>query len=72
MIDRLEFELNTIIKMGYVNYYLIVFDFIDYAKSVRYSCRAREEVPVQAVWLLIVWELQALTQSVTICCLNVF
>ena len=34
MIDRLEFELNTIIKMGYVNYYLIVFDFIDYAKSV--------------------------------------
>ena len=34
LIDRLEFELNTIIKMGYVNYYLIVFDFIDYAKSV--------------------------------------
>ncbi|MEI3553098.1 MAG: DNA polymerase III subunit alpha [Acutalibacteraceae bacterium] len=26
--------MNTIIKMGYVNYYLIVFDFIDYAKSV--------------------------------------
>ena len=34
LIERLEFELNTIIKMGYVNYYLIVFDFIDYAKSV--------------------------------------
>ncbi len=31
--DRLEFELNTIISMGYVNYYLIVYDFIAYAKS---------------------------------------
>ncbi len=34
LIDRLEFELDTIISMGYVNYYLIVFDFVDYAKSV--------------------------------------
>ncbi len=54
-----------------MNYYLIVFDFIDYAKSV--------DIPVgpgrgsgAAVWLLIVWGLQVLTQSVTICCLSVF
>ena len=30
--DRLEYELSVIEKMGYVDYYLIVWDFIDYAK----------------------------------------
>ena len=30
---RLEYELNTIEKMGYVDYFLIVWDFIHYAKS---------------------------------------
>ena len=34
VIDRLEYELGTIEKMGYVNYYLIVYDFVRYAKSV--------------------------------------
>ncbi len=33
--DRLEYEINTIEEMGYVNYYLIVYDFIRYAKSVK-------------------------------------
>ncbi len=32
--DRLEYEMNIIATMGYVNYYLIVWDFIRYAKSV--------------------------------------
>lgn len=32
--DRLEYELETIKKMGYVDYYLIVHDFVSYAKSV--------------------------------------
>ena len=32
--ERLEYELGVIEKMGYVDYYLIVFDFINYAKSV--------------------------------------
>lgn len=32
--DRLDYELNTINNMGYVDYYLIVHDFIRYAKSV--------------------------------------
>ena len=32
--ERLEYELSVIRKMGYVNYYLIVFDFINYARSV--------------------------------------
>ena len=31
--DRLEYELSTISRMGYVEYYLIVHDFIRYAKS---------------------------------------
>ena len=31
--DRLEYELNTIISMGYVEYFLIVWDFINYAKQ---------------------------------------
>ncbi len=33
VVDRLEYELNTINTMGYVDYYLIVQDFINYAKS---------------------------------------
>ncbi len=32
--DRLEYELDTIEKMGYVNYYLIVHDFVRHAKEV--------------------------------------
>lgn len=31
--DRLEYELSTIENMGYVEYFLIVWDFINYAKS---------------------------------------
>jgi len=31
--DRLVYELDTIIAMGYVEYFLIVWDFINYAKS---------------------------------------
>ena len=31
--ERLEYELSIISKMGFVNYYLIVWDFIHYAKS---------------------------------------
>jgi len=31
--DRLEYELNTIKKIGFVSYFLIVWDFIHYAKQ---------------------------------------
>ena len=31
--ERLDYEISVIDRMGYVNYYLIVFDFINYAKS---------------------------------------
>ena len=33
IVDRLEYELSTIHQMGYVDYYLIVNDFVQYAKS---------------------------------------
>ena len=32
--QRLDYEIATISQMGYVNYYLIVWDFVRYAKSV--------------------------------------
>lgn len=32
--DRLNYEISVIDSMGYINYYLIVYDFIHYAKSV--------------------------------------
>lgn len=42
ILDRMEYELSVIEKMGYVDYFLIVWDFIHYAKSHRYSCRATD------------------------------
>ncbi len=33
ILDRAEYEMSVISKMGYVDYYLIVWDFIHYAKS---------------------------------------
>lgn len=38
--DRFDYELNTIHTMGYIEYYLIVWDFINYAKSVGISVGA--------------------------------
>ena len=40
--ERLEYELDVIIKMGYVDYYLIVYDFIHYAKT--------HDIPVGGAW----------------------
>ena len=31
--DRFEYEFNTIVEMGYVDYFLIVWDFIKFAKD---------------------------------------
>ena len=33
LLERLDYELNVIREMGYVDYFLIVWDFINYAKS---------------------------------------
>lgn len=34
ILERLKYEMSVIEKMGYVDYFLIVWDFINYAKSV--------------------------------------
>ena len=39
--ERLEFEIRTIIQMGFAGYFLIVADFINWAKSQRRAGRAR-------------------------------
>ena len=33
VVERLEYEMSVVEKMGYVDYYLIVYDFIAYARS---------------------------------------
>lgn len=33
VLERLEYELSVVVKMGFVDYFLIVWDFIHYAKS---------------------------------------
>lgn len=33
VLERYEYEMNMIEKMGYVDYYLIVWDYIHYAKT---------------------------------------
>ncbi len=38
--ERFEYEINTIHTMGYIEYYLIVWDFINYAKSIGISVGA--------------------------------
>ncbi len=38
--ERFDYELETIHSMGYIEYYLIVWDFINYAKSVGISVGA--------------------------------
>ncbi len=34
ILDRMEFELGIIDKMGFVSYFLVVWDFINYARSI--------------------------------------
>ncbi len=50
--DQLEYELGVIEKMGYVEYFLIVWDFINYAREAWHTGRTDEEVR-QARWCLI-------------------
>ena len=38
--ERMEYELGVIARMGYVDYFLIVWDFIHYAKTPRHRASA--------------------------------
>ena len=60
--ERLTYEINVVKTMGYTNYYLIVYDFINYAKSHDIPW-GRGAAPAQAVWLPTAWALLTLTPS---------
>ena len=68
---RLEYELSVIQKMGYVDYFLIVWDFIHFAREM-ISWSVRDEAVRQVVWFPIRWESPSWIQSVTVCSLNDF
>lgn len=63
--ERLEYEIGVVKKMGYTNYYLIVYDFINYAKAA-ISRSAPAAAPVRAAWRPIVSVLRTLTPSATV------
>ena len=46
--ERLDYELGVIRRMGYVDYFLIVWDFINYAKEHGFRWD-RDEVPLREV-----------------------
>ena len=64
------YEMGMIEQMGYVNYYLIVHDFVRYAKSIAHCRWGPGGDPAPGVWRLTAWASQALTPFGMICCLN--
>ena len=49
-VARLDFEIETILKMGFPGYFLIVADFINWAKTQRLPGRARAAARAPARW----------------------
>ena len=68
--ERLDYELKTIENMGYVDYFLIVWDFIHYAKEHGIAVDL-VVVPQPEVSFLTVWRSQISIRSGINCCLNV-
>ena len=72
--ERLTYELNTIKTMGYVDYFLIVWDFIRFAREQGIMVgpgRGSAAVPRQEVSFLIPWGSHSWIRSGISCCLNV-
>ena len=65
---RLEIELDVIIKMGFPGYFLIVADFINWAKRPRHSRSARAAVRVPVRWSRGRWASPTSTRCPTTCC----
>lgn len=61
-IDRLKYEISVVKTMGYTNYYLIVWDYINFAK-VRASRWGRDAAPARAVLLPTAWASRISTPS---------
>ena len=68
--ERLNYELTTIKNMGYVDYFLIVWDFIKYA-VIMISWSDRDVDLQREAWLHIHWASRSLIQFVMICCSSV-
>ena len=69
--ERLNYELGVIQKMGYVDYFLIVWDFIKFARDHDIMVRPGV-VPPREVWFPIPWELPSWIPLSMICSLNGF
>ena len=69
--ERSSYELGVIHNMGYVDYFLIVWDFIHFAKIPRYHGRSRDEVPQREVSFPIVWRSPISIRCAMICSLSV-
>ena len=69
--ERLDYEIGVIRKMGYTNYYLIVYDFINYAKS-RGIPVGPGAVRARAAWPPTASASPTLTRSATASSLNAF
>ena len=68
---RLDFEADIIVQMGFAGYFLIVADFINWAKTT--ACRSgRAVAPARARWSLIPWGLPTSIRFATICCSSAF
>ncbi|WP_334296372.1 hypothetical protein [Suipraeoptans intestinalis] len=67
--ERLLFELSTIESMGYVDYFLIVWDFIKYARDHQIM-GDRDEARRREVWCPTVLGSPVLTRSSISCCLS--
>ena len=69
--ERLEYELSVIKTMGYVDYFLIVWDFIRYAQGPRYHGRAGTRVCGRKPCVLLHSASRNWTRSVITCSLSV-
>ncbi|MFR3343479.1 MAG: hypothetical protein ACLTS6_05115 [Anaerobutyricum sp.] len=64
-------SLSTIENMGYVDYFLIVWDFIRYAKDHGYRCGTGTWIVRREASYPTVWRSQISTRSDTSFCLSV-
>ena len=69
--ERLEYELSVIKTMGYVDYFLIVWDFIHYARDHGYHGRAGTRVCGRKPCGLYTRHHEYWTRSVITCSLSV-
>ena len=69
--QRLEYELNVISSMGYVDYFLIVWDFIRYAKSQGIMVGPGRGSGAGSIVAYSLGITDARSAEVSVCCLNV-